>query len=235
MAVAALAVGAVITGSTGVAGAATNSDPARDPRTITVTGTGLVRGTPDVLDLTIGVETHARSAVDALTRNSTLAEKVVDVLKGAGASGDDIQTSYLSVSPLYDDNGAVLQGYSVINVVTASLHDFSKAGELIDAATKIAGDEIVVQGISFSFDDNTELVAKARTDAVKRARVQAQQLADAADVDLGDLLSITEDSAPTGPVFSFEASRAAADTAAAPIEPGAQSVNVQVTLVFEIS
>jgi uncharacterized protein YggE len=71
---------------------------------------------------------------------------------------------------------------------------------------------------------------------VKRARAQAQQLADAAGVDLGDLLSINEDNAPEGPVFDFQASRATADAGvAAPIEPGAQAVNVQVTLVFEIS
>ena len=229
----ALAVGFIMT-LPGTAWTATN-DNSRDPRTITVTSTGLVRGTPDVLELTIGVQTRARTAVEALGRNSTLARKVIDAVKNAGVEDDDVQTSYLSVYPVYDNDGQNFQGYSVSNVVTASLRDFDKAGEVIDAATKIAGDEIIVEGISFSFDDNTELVAKARSDAVKRARTQAEQLADAAGVDLGDLLSISEDSAPSGPVFEFEASRSLADSEAAPIEPGAQEVNVQVTLVFEIS
>jgi len=234
LAVTALAVGIAMTGP-GVAGAAPE-DNSRDPRTVTVTATGLVRGTPDVLELTVGVETHARSAVEALNRNSTLARKVIDVLKDAGVEDDDIQTSYLSVSPVYDEDGENLEGYAVSNVVTASLRDFAKAGEVIDAATKVAGDEIVVEGISFSFDDNTELVAKARTDAVKRARVQADQLARAAGVDLGDLLSINEDSAPYGPVLDPQASRSlGAGDAAAPIEPGSQALNVQVTLVYEIS
>ena len=234
MAVTALAVGMVVSGP-GVAGAATD-DKGRDPRTITVTATGLVRGTPDVLELTVGVETHARSAVEALTRNSTLARKVIEVVLNAGVDKEDVQTSYLSVSPVYDEDGESLEGYSVSNVVTASLHDLAKAGELIDAATKVAGDEIVVEGISFSFDDNTELVAKARADAVKRARVQADQLARAAGVQLGDLLSINEDSAPYGPVVNLEASRSvAAGDAAAPIEPGSQALDVQVTLVYEIS
>ena len=230
----ALAVGVLMT-MPGVAGAATD-DKSGDRRTITVTSTGLVRGTPDVLELTIGVQTRARTAVEALGRNSTLARKVIDVVKNAGVDEGDIQTSYLSVYPVYDQDGQDFEGYSVSNVVTASLRDFDKAGEVIDAATKIAGDEIVVEGISFSFDDNTELVAKARSDAVKRAKTQAEQLADAAGVDLGDLLSIREDSAPSGPVFDFEASRSLAATdEAAPIEPGAQAVNVQVTLVYEIT
>jgi len=64
-----------------------------------------------------------------------------------------------------------------------------------DDTTKVAGDEIVVNGPYFSFDDNTRLVAQARTDAVKRARSQAEQLASAAGVEFGDLLSITESAA----------------------------------------
>jgi uncharacterized protein len=220
----------------GAAGAATD-DKTDNRRTIKVTSTGLVRGTPDVLELTIGVQTRARTAVEALGRNSTLAKKVIEVVKGAGVEDDDVQTSYLSVYPVYDQDGQDFEGYSVSNVVTASLRDFDKAGEVIDAATKIAGDEIVVEGISFSFDDNTEIVARARADAVKRAKAQAEQLADAAGVDLGDLLSISEDSAPSGPIIDFDAaSRSLATTdEAAPIEPGAQDVNVQVTLIYEIT
>ena len=233
IAVTALAVGIVMTGS-GAAGAATTNDSTRDPRTITVTATGLVRGAPDVLELTVGVSTRARTAVEALSRNSTLARKVIEVVKSAGVDDNDVQTSFFSVAPVFDEDNQNLQGYSVSNVVTASLRDFDKAGEVIDAATKIAGDEIIIQGISFSFDDNTDLVAKARADAVKRGRAQAQQLADAAGVDLGNVLSINEDSTPTGPVSDFEVSRSTG-SAAAPIEPGSQTVDVQVTMVFEIS
>ncbi len=229
----ALAVGFIMT-LPGTAGAATN-DNSRDPRTITVTATGLVRGTPDVLELTIGVETHERSATEGLNRNSTLARKVIEALKAAGVDDDDVQTSYLSVSPDYNNDGGTFEGYVVSNIVTASLRDFDKAGEVIDAATKIAGDEIIVQGISFSFDDDAELVKTARTDAVKRARAQAQQLADAADVNLGDLLSITEDTPSYGPPIAFESKLSATSDAAAPIEPGSQDVNVQVTLVYEIT
>jgi uncharacterized protein len=217
----------------GVAGAQSEDEDGRDdPRTITVSATGLVRGTPDVLDLTVGVETRDRSAAEALKRNNQLANRLIDVLRDAGVDKDDIQTSNLSVSPNYDDDGDIT-GYGVSNLVDARLRDFDKAGEVVDAATEIAGDEVIIHGVFFSFDDNTELVAKARTEAVKRARTQAEQLAEAADVDLGDLLSLTEDTENPGPVFDARAATEEGD-AAAPIEPGSETLSVQVTLVYEI-
>jgi uncharacterized protein YggE len=215
------------------AGAQSDDESSRDdPRTITVSATGLVRGTPDVLDLTVGVETRDRSAAEALKRNSQLANKLIDVLRDSGVDKQDIQTSNLSVSPNYDDDGDIT-GYGVSNLVDARLRDFDKAGDLVDAATEIAGDEVIIHGVFFSFDDNTELVAKARSEAVKRARTQAEQLAEAADVDLGDLLSLTEDTENPGPVLEARAAGAEGD-AAAPIEPGSETLSVQVTLVYEI-
>jgi uncharacterized protein len=219
----------------GVAGAGVSDEGnQREPRTVTVTATGLVKGTPDVLELVVGVQTRDKSAREALDRNNNLAQKVIDALRDAGVKDDDVQTNDLSVSPSYDDDGDI-NGYEVSNLVTARLGDFDKAGEVIDAATNIAGDEVVIYGVQFSFDDNSLLVARARTEAVKRARAQAQELAKAADVDLGDLLSMTEESAPEPPIFDVaEGGRAADEAAAAPIEPGSETLSVQVTLVYEI-
>ena len=191
-------------------------DATSDARTITVYGTGQVRGTPDVMELTIGVDTRARTAAQALHRNSELANNVLGVLRSAGVDGSDLQTSDLSVSPVYDDNGSAVIAYAVTNTVNARIKDLDTAGDIVDAATKVAGDEIVVNGLYFSFDDNTKLVAQARTDAVKRARAQAEQLAAAAGVELGDLQSITESSAPAGPALDAAAPKVAEGRAGEP-------------------
>jgi hypothetical protein len=226
----------IVTAWPAAAGAQTD-ERAREPRTITVTGTGLVRGTPDVLELLVGVKTRASSAVEALDRNSTQTRRVIEVLRDAGVEDDDLQTTNLSISPFYDEEGNNLEGYAVSNQLRAAIRDLDEAGGVIDAATKVAGNEIVVNGVFFSFDDNTELVAKARTDAVKRARLQAEQLAEAAGVELGDLLSLTEDNAPFGPALEFERTFGASGEAdaAAPIEPGSEQLSVQVTLIYEIT
>jgi uncharacterized protein len=226
----------------GTAGAQTGSptdngtDGADQPRTITVYGSGQIRGIPDVMDLTIGVDTRAHTAAEALKHNSELAHKVIDVLRVAGVDEKDLQTSNLSVSPITNDDGSAVIAYSVSNMVEARIKDLDKVGDVVDAATGVAGDEIVVNGLYFSFDDNTQLVAQARADAVKRARTQAEQLATAAGVELGPLQSIMENNAPTGPPVTAapKASDGAAESATPPVEPGAQSLSVDVTLVYAI-
>jgi len=231
--VAATLVAAVVVAGTGTATAQERDDD-REPRTITVYGTGRVRGVPDVMELSIGVSTRARTAAEALSRNSELARKVLAVLEQVGVPPQDVQTSDLSVSPVYDDDGNQVIGYAVSNTVTATIRELDNVGKIVDAATEAAGDEIVIHGLYFSFDDNTKLVAQARTDAVKRARQQAEQLAGAAGVELGDLLSLTESSAPVGPALEAAPREAAASDSAPPVNPGSEELSVDVTLVYEI-
>ena len=116
--------------------------------------------------------------------------------------------------------------------VTARLRDLTKAGSVLDAAARVAGDEIRLQGITFAIDDDSGLLATARAKAVKRARAQAGQLADAAGVSLGDVVSIVE-----GNVVVPTESRSAADVTASsvPIEPGSQTASIQVTVVSRIA
>jgi uncharacterized protein YggE len=211
-----------------------SSGSSDDPRTINVVGTGQVRGTPDVLDLTVGVSTRDKSAGEALTHNSELSNKLIGVLRDAGVDEKDIQTANLSISPVYDDDGENVIAYGVNNTVDVKIRDLAKAGKIVDAAAGVAGDEIVLNSLFFSFDDNSELVAQARTEAVKRAKAQAEQLAKAAGVELGDILTISEASAPEGPVLQAAPREAAASDSGTPIEPGSQSLSVQVSMTFEI-
>jgi uncharacterized protein YggE len=120
--------------------------------------------------------------------------------------------------------------------VTAKLRDINKAGTIGDDTTKAAADEVVVRGLSFSFDDNTSMVAAARTLAVKRAQDQARQLADAAGVSLGTLDSISSTSVPVGSPTEASTARPASGAAALtpPVNPGSQTVSVEVTLVYQI-
>ncbi len=212
---------------------AAEADPTQ-ARTVDVSGTGAVRGTPDVLDLVLGIEIRAKSAADALRRNSELLRKVLDVLRDAEVTDDDIQTASLSISPVTNDEGTEVVGYSVSNTVQVTLRDLDAAGAVIDKAATVADNEIVVRGLSFSFDDNSRLVARARAEAVRQARTQAEQLAEAAGVTLGRLLSIQETSTPESPIIR-SADASGSTESAAPIEPGTQSLSVQVQLRYEIT
>jgi uncharacterized protein YggE len=206
------------------AGAATRG------RTITVVGTGEVRGRPDVADLVLGVSGRAGSAAEVMSRIADRAQKVIDALHDAGVSDDDIQTADLSVQPVYDDHGDVT-GYEASNTVSVHIRDVGKAGAIVDAAAAKAGDDIRVQGITFSIDDDSALLATARTQATKRARAQAEQLARGADVEVGEVRSISETTSSTPIAYSGDAAEKAAGT---PVMAGSQTLTVQATVVFAI-
>jgi uncharacterized protein YggE len=216
----------------GVVGpAATAAGAATRAGTITVTGVGEVRGTPDVADLSIGVSGRGGTADDALATVSDRAQKLLGVLRGAGVADDDVQTSDLSIQPTTDGHDHIT-GYQAGNTVSARIRDLTKVGGVVDAATKAVGDNIRLQCVTFSIDDDSALLAAARTQATKRARAQAEQLADGAGVTVGGVRSIDESSNSTPVRFSAGADTAA--SAATPVEPGTQTLSVSATVVFSI-
>lgn len=232
-----LVIGAVVTAFV-LAGCATQGASAADadprPRTITGTATGKIEGVPDTLTITLGVESRAGSAQEAMAQNADRATKVNEALKASGVAPKDLQTTQFSLNPTYDKYFRI-NGYSVSNVVTAKVHDVLNAGKVVDAAVAQAGNDIRVQGVTLSIEDTGSLVAAARVDAVTRARGQARQLARGAGVRLGDVLKITERRPDSFATFSVR-QQLSADGAAlsAPIEPGSQELSVDVAVVFAI-
>jgi len=223
-----------------VAGAAPSGVTTEDDGTprIAARGVGQVKGTPDTLRVTLGVETRSASAKDALAANNDKANALVNTLKERGVEAKDIQTSQLSIHPNYDDKGQRIVGYQVNNVVTATLHDIGGAGALIDAAAGAVGDAVRVQSIGFSIDDDSALKADARTQAVHLAQLQAEQMAKAAGVKLGRIRSISE--VPAGSPMPYHEqfagdARAVAGSAPAPILPGQQELSLTVDVVWDIA
>lgn len=200
---------------------------------ITARGIGTVRGTPDTMTMVIGVQTRADTAKAALDANNEKATTLIEVLKGGGVAAADLQTSQLSINPTYDQQGARITGYEVTDQVTATLHDITAAGGLLDAASGAAGDAVRVQQLGFSIDDDSEPRARARADGVRQAQTQAQQMAEAAGVALGPIQKITEIvGQPTPYPYADRASPAVAP--AAPVEPGTQELSVVVEVVYGI-
>lgn len=201
---------------------------------ITARGTGTVTGTPDTMTIDIGVQTRGDTAKAALDANNEKATAVIEVLKGRGVVAADLRTSQLSINPSYDQQGTRITGYEVTNQVTATLHDIAGAGGLIDAAGEAAGDAVRVQQLGFSIDDDSEPRARARADAVRQARAQAEQMAEAAGVALGPIQKITEVAVGRPTPYPYADRAAPAAQSLAPVEPGTQELSVVVEVVYGI-
>lgn len=204
-------------------------------RTLVVTGQGEASAAPDLLTLTIGVETQADTAAAALRQNTTQMQATIDRLKKSGVADKDMQTSNLSVNPRYnyeDNRSPKIIGYSASNMLTVKLRDISSAGAVIDQAVSDGANNL--GGVSFSFADDKPLIAKAREAAVADAKDKAAALARAAGVTLGPILQIQDGYASPPPMPYMDSRVMAMEAKGAPIAAGESTLSASVTLIYEI-
>lgn len=159
---------------------------------VNVTGTGQVAVTPDVAYINIGVRSQAESVADALKANNAQAQQIKDVLMEQGVEEKDIQTSSFNVYPQteYDFNGNPVKNTFVVeNTVYVTVRDLDAMGSLLDVVAQNGANSIY--GIYFDLLDKTEALKQARELAVEYAKVQAEEIASAAGVELGEILNIS--------------------------------------------
>ena len=221
---------ALLLGGIAVAPATAEEDPRP---TVSVVGDGRVLVQPDVALVGFGVESVGPTLDAAQADASTRMQAVVDTLLASGVARDDIRTSRLSVSPVYDQrDNTLLRGYRVANSVQAKLRDLDRVGQVVDAATAAGANR--VEGISFAVDDQTPHKDRARALAMDNARVKADQLAGLAGMRVVGIKSIAESDPTATPVRAVPAAAPAPAQAAPPppIEPGQQEVRTQVAVTF---
>lgn len=205
-------------------------------RTLGVTGTGRVYLTPDIATISIGVRTDHESASEAVSDNNAQIQQVVTALKDLGVDEKDIQTSNFSIYPQqqYDDQGNVTSTiYVVENTVMVTIRDLDMLGDVLDAA--VANGANSIYGIQFDVEDKTAALTEARQKAVEDAKVKAAELAEAADVVLGEIQKISESTVYPGPIFDARGGGAEQAVASAvPISPGQLTITSDVNVVFAI-
>jgi uncharacterized protein len=211
-------------------------DQTQPQRTITVSGSGKTTLTPDIAYISIGVHTENKDAAEAVAANNSQSEKVVEALNNFKIDPKDIQTTNFSIYPRqdYDQNGKPTGiTFIVDNTVYVTLRDLEEVGAFLDAAVKAGANSI--SGIQFDVENKTEALSAARKAAVADAQAQAEELAQAAGVELGPVQSISSYANYPVPI---EATKAAVmmDSAAAsvPISPGQMTLTVDVNVVYQI-
>ncbi len=218
--------------------AAAGAAPAHQavPRTLTVTGEGIVKAAPDEANFSTGVVSQAATASQALSANARAMNAVIATLKRHGVPGKAIQTSNLSLSPQYQTCKPDVMcpqrivGYEVTNNVRVTV-GIDKTGRVLDAL--VASGSNRIGGISFSIHNEKPLLDKARADAVEDAVGKARLYAQAAGVALGPILSIQESGAePPRPIYRMMSK--AMYESAPPIAGGEESVRASVSITWTI-
>jgi uncharacterized protein YggE len=211
-------------------------------RSITVTASAEVRAVPDRAVIQLGVESRASTAQAAMAQNNALMSQVVEALRALGIPEQNLQTSYINLSPLYSNppptnppTPAQLIGFQANNVIVAELTDLTKVAPAIDAAVTAGANQI--QGISFRLSDEQPFRLQALRNAGARAREKGVALAaglsiDGLPVTLGPVLSASEAEYQVIPVERGAAP--AADGVSTPVLPGELIIRAQVQVRFAI-
>jgi uncharacterized protein len=207
--------------------------PGQNPRQVTVVGSGHVEGTPDTLTSNVAISFVAVDVTTAMNQTNERQRAVIDALVGAGVDKKDISTTGVSLQPQYGTDGTAIVGYQASNTIDVKIRDLGSASRVLALIVSTGGDATRINSVSYSINDDSQLVKDARTRAFNDAKDRADQYAQLSGLKLGKVISISE-LANGGPIPppTMPAPRAMATEV--PLSPGQQTVSFSVTVAWEL-
>jgi uncharacterized protein YggE len=205
-----------------------------NPRQVTVVGSGQVQGVPDTLTADVAVEAVAPDVTTAMNQTNERQQAVITALVNAGVDRKDISTTQVSLQPQYADSGTgTIAGYRASNSISVKIRKLDAASQLLATIVSNGGDATRINSVSYSIEDDSQMVRDARTRAFNDAKDRAQQYAQLSGLKLGDVISISEVPGGSAPPTPAPMPRGAM-ASAVPLEPGQQTVSFSVTAVWEL-
>lgn len=205
---------------------------ASEARLITVTGQGQVQMAPDMALISLGVTHQAADAQDAMTQAAEAAAAVLARLTQAGIAAKDVQTSQVSLSPVYSSRSSgpqKVEGFRASLSMSVRVRDLSALGGILGAVVQDGANRF--SGLQFALAQPQEAEDAARQAAVADALRKAQLYAQAAGGAVGQVVSITENGGGGYPQMRM----AAADSVAGiPIAEGELTISDQITMEIEL-
>jgi hypothetical protein len=207
--------------------------------TLSLSASADVQLAPEYATVSSGVVTRAETAQAAVRANAQAMSDVFSALRAMGVAEDDMQTSQMSVSPVYSDRREPGQielniiGYEARNTVSAKIRDTDRVGQAIDAMVEAGANNI--NSVNFGADDTGDALNEARRNAVASLLAKAELFADAAGFELCGIRRMGEDYArPPQPVM-MRAAFAEDAGAATPVAAGQLTLTASVNADFCIS
>jgi uncharacterized protein YggE len=206
--------------------------------TIFVTGVGEAIGEPDVAIINLGVNITGPQVVTAVDDANAIIDAIGSAVQALDVDAQDVTTISFNVWPEYrwdPDTGQQTDdvNYHVDSTVRVVVRQVETMGEIISAGLEAGANN--VYGIEFNIQETSALEAEARTAAVEDARARAESLAAEMGVTVGAPLSISENSYATPYVSPImENASGLGGGGGAPINPGQMTVQIQVTVTFEL-
>lgn len=220
--------------------------------TISVSGDVEMYASPDIAMVFFNVRDEAKNVQDAQSMVSERMKTVLTAVRGIGIDDKDIKTDNYSSYPKYEwkeqsvtclslncppphPGKQVLVGYEVSQGVLLTIRNLDMVNDVISALG--AAGVTDMQGPNFSIENEDEIRAIARRQAIEEARAKAEVLAHDLGVTLVRVVSFSEGSAyPQYERTMAMAKDSSAGGVAVPPElpQGQEKITSQVTVTYEI-
>lgn len=212
---------------------------------IVVTGVAERGIDPNMVTMSIeiwGKAATAKQAQNLTAQSYKAAKKVFDDYK---LKKEDIQTEQYNLNPDYVYDNKTQQnkmvGFRVSHTISVVLKKVEDAGAFLDALVvdkKSTDSGINVQSISWDSDKRSQTETAALADAVKIAKVKADEIAKAAGVRIKGVNKISHTPSSSGPIpigRAYNMKAAMAESASTDLAGGQIKVRVDVTAEYEIN
>ena len=220
---------------------------ASDGTLLALSAHGEVKVTPDMATVVTGVATTAPTAAEAMRLNREKMNAALAALRALGVESKDVQTTGISLQPIYRTGGISsggrrpIEGYRATNQVRITFTDLERVGPVVDAMIAAGGNEI--SSVTLGVRDPAPAQDAARREAVRRLKAKADLYADATGQRLSRLRSLSEGAAwqSDSRLAGFRAGNFAEPEAVfgaidprTPFEPGQMTVRVDVQGIYEL-
>ena len=180
----------------GGCGTQVNTGMAEEPKVIQTYGEAEVKSEPDLVRISLGIETRSDSAEQAVEENARLANAVFEALKGFGLTEDEVKTGYYqlySYREWFDERptGEEAITYQAINEVIVSTNRIEEVGDMIDIAVRAGANNI--NFINFELENPQALQLRALQAATEQAEMKAGAIAESTGERISGLYRIREE------------------------------------------
>lgn len=210
--------------------------------TITVSETVEKEVMPDEVQIYVEMKTKGETAQEAKEENAEISEAVLAALETSGIEEDQTETTsyYLYEETKWDKDKEeyITTGYVLSHVIKVTTSEIDDAGEIIDAAVDAGATGVQNVQFTLSKAKESEIKGEVLAEAAEKAKDKAANIVGAIDVELGELVSISESNYYwPGPMYGYAEGAMmlkSEDSAETSISPQELTVTATVTLTYEI-
>lgn len=218
--------------------------------TITVEATGKAEAVPNIAAISFSVTESGDTVEAAQTKATAKTNAALALLKEQGIEDKDVKTTgynvypkydypqpcYGEVCPMYPSREPKIIGYEVSQSIEVKVRDTKKTGAVLQGLGTLNVQNIY--GPNFMVDDDTSVRDDARAKAIKNAKEKAQALAKDLGVNLGRVVSFSENSGGYPyPMYDKAMGMGGAMESGAPapeLPTGENETTVSVMITYEI-